>query len=444
MRERKGLDRRGFIRASAAGLAGAGATMAAGPVSAAATAWQAPGAPAAAARVKSYRPLGRTGFKVSDIGIGTSQTFPTEVLKAALDAGVNYFDTGDGYGRGQAERSIGEAIKGRDRKSVFITTKIRFDGLADTAAVAAKLDQSLERLQTGYVDCLMLGPSTAAGVKNELYHQAMAEFKKAGKVLFGGVASHGPRMPGQGDPMEDIMLAAIEDGRFDVLLFVYNFLQKEPGEKILAAAAKANAGTTIMKSNPLGRYYDMKNRMAQMAKDGQPVDDRMRGAMAQMEEQIRQAEPFIRQHGLKTPAEIKAAALKFVLADRRVNTLNLAFNTFDDVQSLVGLSSAGLSGGEKGLLEAYERHLGSFYCRHACGRCEADCPNGVPVNTIMRFNHYFEAQGSEKYAMGEYAALETARADACRTCGGFCEKGCPYGVPVRTLLCLAHSQLTMC
>ena len=41
------------------------------------------------------------------------------------------------------------------------------------------------------------------------------------------------------------------------------------------------------------------------------------------------------------------------------------------------------------------------------------------------------------------AALETAKADACRTCAGFCEKACPYGVPVRTLLSLAHGQLSM-
>lgn len=440
MRRRKGMDRRHFLRFSAAGLAGVGAALSTGPAEAAA---QAPGTTPPAAGIKSYRTLGRTGFKVSDIGIGTSQTFPVEVLKAALDAGVNYFDTGDGYGRGQAERSIGEAIKGRDRKSLFITTKIRFDGLTDVASVAAKLDQSLDRLQTGYVDCLMLGPSTAAGVKNELYHQAMADFKKAGKVIFAGLASHGPQTPGRGDPMENVMLAAIDDGRFDVLLFVYNFLQLEAGEKILAAAEKGHIGTTIMKSNPLGRYYDMKGRMDQMKKDGQPIDERMREAMAQMEEQARQAEPFIRKHGLKTPAEIKAAALKFVLADPRVNTLNLAFNTFDDVQSLLALSGARLSAGEKGLLSAYERDFGSLYCRHACGLCEADCPSGVPVNTIMRFNHYFEAQGSEKYAMGEYAALETARADACRTCRGFCEQACPYGVPVRTLLCLAHSQLTL-
>ena len=438
MNARKGLDRRGFLKASAVGLAGMGTTLAAGPAAAAA-----PTTPAAPAKVKSYRTLGRTGFKASDIGIGTSQTFPVDVLKAALDAGVNYFDTGEGYGRGQAETSIGEAIKGRDRKSLFITTKFRMDGLADTAAVAAKLDQSLGRLQTDYVDCLMLGPQTAAAVKNEVYHKAIEELKKQGKVRFAGAASHGPRMAGQGEPMENVLVAAAEDGRFDVLLLVYNFLQKEPGERILEAAAKKDIGTTIMKSNPLGRYYDMKNRMAQMKKDGQPIDQRMQDSMAQMEEQAKQAESFIQKNGLKTPAEIKAAALKFVLANPQVHTLNLAFNTFDDVQNLLALSGQTLVAKDRVLLAAYEQECGSFYRRHACGVCEADCPSGVPVNTIMRYNHYFEAQGSEKYAMGEYASLETAKADACRTCPGWCEQACPYGVPVRTLLCLAHSQLTL-
>lgn len=162
MNKRKGMDRRDFIRASALGLAGMGATLAAP-----ARAGQA--VPNISAKIKSHRTLGRTGFKASDIGLGTSQTFPTEVIKAALDAGVNYIDTAEGYGRGAAERSIGEAIKGRDRKSLFITTKIRMDGLAGAAAVGEQLRQSLERLQTDYVDCLMLpGPPTAASVKNEL------------------------------------------------------------------------------------------------------------------------------------------------------------------------------------------------------------------------------------------------------------------------------------
>ncbi|HDT13814.1 MAG TPA: twin-arginine translocation signal domain-containing protein [Candidatus Aminicenantes bacterium] len=439
MSTRKGMDRRDFIKASAAGLAGVGTTLAAGP--AAARGGQA--APEAAPKIRSYRELGRTGFKVSDIGIGTSQTFPPEVLKAALDAGVNYFDTSEGYGRGQAESSIGEAIKGRDRKSFFITTKLRLDGLADAAAVEARLDQSLARLQTDYVDCLLMNPPSAASVKDEVYHQAVAELKKKGKVRFTGAGTHGSRTPGRGEPMEDILLAAVEDGRFDVLLVVYNFLQREPGDKVLEAASKKGLGVTIMKSNPLGRYYDTMSRIERLKKDGQPIDERLQKSMAQMAETAKQAESFIQKNGLETPAEVKAAALKFVLADLRVHTLNLAFNTFEDVQSSLALSGAGLSGGEKGLLASYERDCGPLYCRHACGLCEPSCPHGVPVNTIMRYNHYFEAQGSERYAMAEYAALEAAHADNCRTCQGFCEAACPYGVPVRTLLCLAHSQLTL-
>ena len=437
MNGRKSIDRRDFIKASAVGLAGVGTAFAPSP----ARAGQA--APAVTAKIKNYRALGRTGFKASDIGIGTSQTFPTEVLKAALDAGVNYFDTGEGYGRGAAERSIGEAIKGRDRKSLFITTKFRFDGLADTAAVAAKLQESLARLQTDYVDCLMLGPQTAASVKNEVYHQAIAEFKKQGKVRFSGAASHGSRMPGQGEPMDQILLAAVEDGRFDVILLVYNFLQKEPGDKVLEAASKKDLGLTIMKSNPLGRYFDTKNRVEQLKKDGQPIDERLQKSMDQMEEQARQAQDFLKKHKAVTPAEVKAAALKFVLADTRVHTLNLAFNTFDDVQNFLALSGQGLGERDRVLLASYESECGPLYCRHACGVCESACPSGVPVNTIMRFNHYFEAQGSEKYAIQEYAGLETAKADACRTCSGPCEAACPHGVPVRTLLCLAHNQLSL-
>lgn len=438
MKNRARMDRRGFLKTAAAGLAGVGATLAAGPDVAAAS-----GVAPVSAKVKSYRPLGRTGFKASDIGIGTSQTFPTEVLKAALDAGINYFDTSEGYGRGQAERSIGEAIKGRDRKSLFITTKLRLDGLADVAALTAKLDESLARLQTDYVDCLMMNPPTAASVKNELFHQAVAELKKQGKVRFAGAGTHGARTPGQGEPMDEILLAAVEDGRFDVLLVVYNFLQKDPGDRVLEAASKKGLGVTIMKSNPLGRYYDTMSRIEQLKKDGQPVDERLQKSMEQMAETAKQAEAFIQKHGLKTPAEVKAAALKFVLSDPRVHTLNLAFNTFDDVQTFLALSGQTVGAPERALLASYEQECGSLYCRHACGLCEPACPHGVPVNTIMRFSHYFEAQGSEKYAMGEYAALETARADACRTCEGPCERACPYGVPARGLLCLAHSQLTL-
>ena len=439
MKIRKGMDRRDFIRASAIGLVGAGTTLAAGPVRGGQEPPQ-----AETPRIKSFRTLGRTGFKASEIGLGTSQAYTTAVLGAAFDAGVNYVDTAEGYGRGQSERSIGEAIQGRDRKSLFITTKVRFDAKATEDQVIERAGQSLERLQTEYVDCLMIqGPPTVESVKNEAYHQAIERLKKDGKVRFAGISNHGSRMPGRGDPMEDVLVAAVEDGRFDVVLLVHNFLQREAGDKVLEAAAKKNVAATIMKSNPLGRYYGMKERIAQMKAEGQEIDERMQKSMEQMEETAKQAESFIREHGLTTAAEVREAALKFVLADPRVHTLTLAFNTFDDVQNYVSLSGSGLAAEERGLLAAYEKECGSLYCRHACGLCEPVCPHGVPVNAIMRYNHYFEAQGYERFAMEKYAHLDAPHADLCRTCPGPCEQACPHGVPIRPLLVMAHRQLTL-
>ncbi len=75
-------------------------------------------------KIKKYHTPGRTGFKASDIGIGTSRQFTTPVIKALLDSGVNYIDTAERYGRGVSETNIGQAIKGRGRKSLFITTKL--------------------------------------------------------------------------------------------------------------------------------------------------------------------------------------------------------------------------------------------------------------------------------------------------------------------------------
>ena len=98
---------------------------------------------------------------------------------------------------------------------------------------------------------------------------------------------------------------------------------------------------------------------------------------------------------------------------------------------------------EKVKLSAYKEGCGSFYCRHACGLCEPSCPQQVPVNTIMRFNHYYEAQGKEKFAMKQYARLATPKAGLCANCSGLCESACPYGVPVQGLLTIAHKTLSL-
>ncbi len=69
-------------------------------------------------KIAEYRTLGRTGFKCSDISFGSSGVTDPAFMKAVLDSGVNYIDTAESYVRGQVERTIGLAMKGRDRKSV--------------------------------------------------------------------------------------------------------------------------------------------------------------------------------------------------------------------------------------------------------------------------------------------------------------------------------------
>ncbi len=432
------MDRRSFIKTSSLSLAGIGAATAITP------SFSEGGSETEIPKIKGYRTLGRTGYKVSDIGIGTARVYPVPVMNAVLDAGVNYIDASEGYGRGAAEKNIAEAIKGRDRKSLFITTKIQMRGVSSKEQVVEKVQQCLQRLQTDYADCLMIhGASSVESLKDENFHRGMDQLKKEGKVRFLGISNHGPRRPGQGDSMEEVHLGAIDDGRFDALLLVYNFLQKEAGEKVIEAAAKKNVAITIMKSDPLGRYFEMKERVEQMKKEGKALDERTQRSMARMEETAKKAESFLQENNLKNPSEAKAAALKFVLSNPKVSTLNLAFRNFDDVQNLLRVSGTGLEQKDKALLTVYEKGYAQLYCRHACGICESDCPHQVPVNTIMRYNHYFEAHGSEKFAMLKYAKLETPKADACRNCPGYCEQSCPYGVPIQGLLNIAHARLTL-
>ncbi|OAA68579.1 Aldo/keto reductase [Niveomyces insectorum RCEF 264] len=118
-----------------------------------------------------YRKLGRTGLKVSAISLGSWLTYGGHVaddsnvrtLKAAFDAGINFFDTAEGYEAGKAETLLGQAIKdfGWKRQDLVVSTKIFF-GAGDTTPnavftlsrkhVVEGLLASLKRLQLDYVD----------------------------------------------------------------------------------------------------------------------------------------------------------------------------------------------------------------------------------------------------------------------------------------------------
>jgi len=400
-------------------------------------------------KIKEYRTLGRTGFKVSDIGFGTGNLSNANVLETALDMGINYIDTAEHYIRGNSERTIGEVLSKRDRKKIFLTTKLNFwMGGTSKEKLKMRFYKCLERLQTDYADCLMIHMTpTVKQVTHEGYHEAIRELKAEGKVRFTGLSNHGTEHKMAGpikDEMDKVILAAAEDGRFDVVLFTYNFIQKEMGDKILKACRDKNMGTTLMKTNPVKFYTELQNILEQNRERGRKLGEQFFKIMEEYKSLIDQGEGFMKKYGLTSAEKVRDAAIAFCLNNPDVHSVCPTINSFDELETYVALSGTRLEAEGKAMLADYESGLGRYYCRHACGQCEGNCPQGVPINTVMRYHHYFAAQGREKYAMEKYRAIEGINADVCSSChGGHCEKACPYGVPIHGLLMLAHQTLSL-
>jgi len=429
------MNRRRFLKESTAVMIGAGMATKTGRASARSQ------DASARPKIMEYRVLGRTGFKVSDIAAGY---FADDgVLRAALDAGMNYIDTAEQYPG--HHRVVAKAIKGRNRKSVFVTTKLEV--LKDTtkAGFLKRTRKCLEDLETDYIDCMMMHmPEKAEILKTEGFHEAMKELKAEGRVRFVGVSNHGSfwfRDPEE--TMEKVLLAAAEDGRFDVFLMAYNFLKMDEAERVLEVCREKKIGTAIMKSTPVAIYYSLKTRIEQLEKEKKEVHPLYAEGLKRYKDKVDRAEEFIKKYNLQNQEEIQDAAVRFVLGNPNVGTVCSIPKTYDELDRFVRLSGTRLSDVEKNNLAAYREGCGELYCRHACGRCEPACPKGVPVNTIMRFYQYFAGKRLEKEAIVNYAGIPGSRADVCAGCPGHCETACPYNVPIQGMLLLAHNHLTV-
>lgn len=149
-----------------------------------------------------YRQLGHSGLRVSEVSLGSWLTFgatvdgaaTTAVVRAALDAGVNCFDTADVYAGGAAEEALREALRGQPRHQLVIATKAFFpmsDGPNDRGLSRKHLFESvhasLRRLGTDYLDlhqCHRADPS----VPVEETVRAYEDLIRQGKVLYWGTS----------------------------------------------------------------------------------------------------------------------------------------------------------------------------------------------------------------------------------------------------------------
>lgn len=171
--------------------------------------------------------LGKTGIKMTKLGIGAPRIQEPNVLRYGLDGGITFIDTGRRYANGKNEEMVGEVIKGR-RKDFVIQSKIPFSADFGKEKLSSEtissrlrkefnksLEESLKALHTDYIDIMLFHD----GGKNDfLYHDAVlesfAKAKQEGKILASGFSFH--------SNMIKHLKRHNEDPQYDVFMVCFN------------------------------------------------------------------------------------------------------------------------------------------------------------------------------------------------------------------------------
>ncbi len=140
--------------------------------------------------------LGKTGQKVPVLGMGTSWVLQPNFVQAALFAGVRYIDTSENYEGGNCELTIGKVLeRTKMRKDVYLVTKngrAKVGGPRAFEAYEKRLNASLERLKTDYVDCYYLHGVDGREIpllSDPDVKAAFEKLKKSGKIKFCGLSA---------------------------------------------------------------------------------------------------------------------------------------------------------------------------------------------------------------------------------------------------------------
>ena len=358
--EKKGMNRRTFIKTGMVGTA----TALIAPPAFADTLQKMAGTEPAAFPKPVYRTLGRTGLKISVVSFGAMLTPEPEVIRVAIEQGVNYIDTARKYMGGKNEEIVGKAVKGM-RDKVFIATKTLPESKTK-AEIIRDVETSLKTLRTDHIDVIQLHNLTG---KERIFlaetREALALLKKQGKVRFCGVTTHKNEA--------EVLNALADDPErfFDTCLVKYNFkADKEVGIAI-DRAASAGIGIIAMKTQVGG--YDTTGL------------------------------------GRITPHQ---AALKWALQNPRVTAAIPGMKDMTQLKEDIAVMGIPFTYADLRRLDRYAEAIAPFYCSF-CGSCETGCPRGVEISTVNR---------SLMYAEGSYRDISLARAN-CEECTARCVNG---------------------
>lgn len=334
------------------------------------------------------RRLGRTGLRVRSLGLGgipvRDRDWDTalEVVRLALDRGIDFIDTARGYG--DSEAKIGAAVGAR-RRQVYLASKTP---ARDAAGARRDLLTSLRELRTDYLDLYQLhGVDEKEDLERCLAPggalEALQQAQQAGEVRFIGITGHNPRL----------LQEALKTGAFDTVMVPVNILDRfifNAEETLLPLARELDVGVIAMK--PLGGGVIKEPPLALRYTLSQAVDIAIpgMGTVAELEENIQIAGAF---------------------------------------QPLTAAEYEGLVREVKA--------LGREVCRQ-CGYC-LPCPEGINIREVFRLEGMYDRYERKREAQALYRELPVLP-KACVRCGT-CEKRCPYDLPIRDKLVRAAAKL---
>ena len=399
------ISRRSFIRNASASAAGAAALSVAGCASRQNLEY------IKGKKIK-YAKLGRTGLTVSTF-FGDRMA-ETEMYKAALDVGVNYWHK---FGQ-WVDPAPYELFRNRDRESFICDTVI---GTLDKNKAIELFESRLKKTGVECIDGFKIHSQykTADDVKNKMGAvQAFEQLKKQGKTRF--------LMTSQHTNTSEVFEAAIESDMFDVIQIPVNpvvpldyftkekYAQKTQDEYLglIKKAADKGIAVTAMKVFLYGaknweNVPDLKQRVSKYLPDNKSI-----------------AKALVH-WALDVPGVVAYGSMLY---------------SFDELRENLEAIGGTLTAQEDKGLEKFAECIGGYYCR-MCGACERANPGGVAVSDILRFSGYHTGFGQVDQSRAMYARLpQGKRVDAVKNLEQY-EKACPYGLPVAKLLRKAHGKL---
>lgn len=346
------------------------------------------------------RVLGKTGWQISVIGFGAIKLPKLDekqcdrLLNHAIDLGVNFIDTADCYG--DSEEKIGKVLH-RRRDQFYLSTKV---DERDKVGVTQKLERSLSRLKTDYID-LVLFHDVRGQEYERLFIQggfeALIKAKQEGKILEIGISIH---------HSISIMKKVIDSKMFSALMIAYSPIDEDRlSTDIIPSAYEMGIGLIAMKPLAGGRLGETKG-WERKSFNGE------------------------------SPAQV---CLRYILSNPYITCAIPGMTNLKELEENVKVaeSSKKLTYEETVELMKWVGEIGKGFCRN-CGYC-LPCPEEIPIPDIFRLENYYENYGLKDWAISQYKSIQN-KAEKCSFCYR-CVKRCPYGVYIPERLKEIHQRL---